>query len=151
MARYRLVIAKILPDFQTEKELKDTLTEQGFTVPKIEFKPVPNSPRPTTPLEPVTEASRIEWGMYANAQRLVKLQNAVIQAKYRMDMAYLTTQLESKFVIATYVVIGHNPNGTKEWGYRIVANPAYKFSQAATRLTSLTTNAIDFICFKYFG
>ena len=153
MAQYKLVIVKVAPDFATGQELKDILVTNNFSIPQIKYEPERPPQQPDLTLYPQsTMAGQIKWREYGKALSIIRAENKVIKAKFKLDMLHLTNRLEEIFLIATYVHVGQNPDGTKKWDYRLVADPIYKFSQCASRLTKLPSNqVIDFICFKYFG
>lgn len=126
MAKYKLVIPKALPDFMTGQEMYDTLIAMGYEIPILEK--IEGWKVPAGAVHGWKDGVYYGYGSPAFKAYLAQM------ASVDEAVEQFAAELESKFVIATWVVTG-KVRGRKVWDWRIVENPNYSFIQFAQRLT----------------
>lgn len=139
----------------TADELKPILTGIGFDVPDV------------APVKKLYEydAYKVRFTIPVTDPDYNRLYNEYILARntaynaykadlnrWQQDINDVAMFLDGIFEMATKVVVGLNPDGTKKYEWQIITPSAYTFPQAAQKLTGATkpANEIDFICYGKF-
>ena len=100
----------------TDQELAALLTAEGFTLPTVPAVTLmPPFPRPTSNY--FTPEGRAEWDAWTVARNAAYAKYLAELAAKTAAMTVLQTVLMEKFQLASWVVIGQNPNGTRLWGW----------------------------------